>query len=164
LQVVNSNYSFAILTLADAGVLSVSGNFQGNISNTSLTVTGTNTLDLISNTGSITVTSGNNGVLISAYDDTATQNQYAIQVDPGTASGNRSTTYLFGDVIVQNTTSSNVNGSSFKLPNYTAVELAARTLSFLNRGELIYNSTAKKIQAYVEDGGGPGVDGWVDLH
>lgn len=163
-EVVNSAYNSTLLSLTDAGVLSTSGGFQGNVSNNSLTVTGTNTLSLTSGTGSITVRSGNSGILISAFDDTATQDQYAIQVDPGTAAGNRPTTYLFGDVVVQNISSANVNGSSFKLPTYTAAELAARTLNFLNRGELIYNSTAKKIQAYVEDGGGPGVDGWVDLH
>jgi hypothetical protein len=107
--------------------------------------------------------SGNNGLILSAYDDTGTQDQYAIQVDPGTASGNRPTTYLFGDVVVQNTSSANVNGSSFKLPTYTAAGLAARSLTFLNYGELVYNSDAKKIQAYVEDDG-TGFPGWVDLH
>lgn len=164
LQIVNSNYTATILSLTDGGVLSVFGGFEGDLSNTNLSVTGTNTLDLTTNSGSITVTAGAGGVLISGFDDTGTQNQYAIQIDPGTASGNRSTTYLFGDVVVQNITSSNVNGSSFKLPVYTAVELAARSLSFLNRGELIYNSTTKTVQAYVEDGTSPGVDGWVDLN
>ena len=163
LEVVNSNYSQTIMSLTDGGVLSSSGGFQGNISNASLTVNGTNTLGLISGTGSITMRSGNSGLIISGFDDTGTQDQYAIQVDPGTASGNRPTTYLFGDVVVQNTSSANVNGSSFKLPTYTAAGLAARTLTFLNYGELVYNSDAKKIQAYVEDDGS-GFPGWVDLH
>ncbi len=163
LEIINSAYSSTLLSLTDAGVLSTIGGFQGNVTNGSLTVTGTNTLTLASNSSSITMRSGNGGVLISGYDDTATQDQYAIQVDPGSASGNRSTTYLYGDVVVQNIATSNVNGSSFKLPNYTAAQLAARTLTFLNYGELIYNSDAKKIQAYVEDDGS-GFPGWVDLH
>jgi hypothetical protein len=95
---------------------------------------------------------------MSAFDDTGAQNQFAIQVIPGTAPGNRTSTYLYGDVSVVNQTGSNVNGASFKLPTYSNVELAARSLSLLNYGELIYNSDTDKVQAYVAPGS------WVDLH
>lgn len=142
----------------------LTGNVTGNISNTTLNVNGTNTLNLTSGTGSIVLRSGSNGFILSGFDNTNTQNQYAMQLTPATNASLRPTVNLFGDVVVNNVTSANINGSSFRLPQYTAVQLAARTLTLLNRGELIYNTTAKKIQAYVEDGGGVGVDGWVDLH
>ena len=142
----------------------VTGNVTGNISNTTLNVNGTNTLNLTSGTGAIALRAGANGFILSGFDNTSTQNQYAVQLTPATNAALRPTVNLFGDVVVNNVTSANVNGSSFRLPHYTAVQLAARTLTLLNRGEIIYNVTAKKMQAYVEDGASPGVDGWVDLH
>jgi hypothetical protein len=92
------------------------------------------------------------------FDDSGVQNKYAMQVVTGTATGNRTSTYLYGDVSVVNQTGSNINGSSFRLPNYTNAGLAARVLSSLNYGELVYNTDAGKIQAYVT----PGT--WVNLH
>ncbi len=121
-------------------------------------VTAPSTLTLASTLNDIKIRSGNSGVLISAYDNTGTQNQYALQVVPGTASGNRSSTLLYGDVIVANQTGSNVNGSSFRLPSYTTAGLAARSLTSLNYGELVYNTDTGKVQAYVDPGA------WIDLH
>jgi hypothetical protein len=121
-------------------------------------VTAASTLTLASTLNDIKIRSGNSGILISAFDNTGTQNQYAMQVIPGTASGNRSTTLMYGDVVVANQLGSNVNGSSFRLPTYTTAGLAARSLSALNYGELVYNSTDGKVQAYVD----PGT--WIDLH
>jgi hypothetical protein len=158
LEIVNSAYSQTIMSLTDAGLLTTTGGFQGNLSNSSLTVNGTNTLSLTSGTGAITVTSGNSGIRLTAFDNTGTQDQYAMQVTPGASSGQRPTTLLYGDVQVVNTTTSNINGSSFKLPIYTAAELTARTLTFLNYGEIIYNSDTNTVQAYIS----PGT--WVDLH
>lgn len=134
----------------------VTGNLTGNVSGSS--VTAPTTLTLQSTASDIKIISGNAGIRASAYDNTGTQEQYAMQVIPGTASGNRSSTLLFGDVQVVNTTTSNINGSSFKLPSYTNAELAARTLSFLNYGELIYNTDTGIVQAYVNPGA------WVNLH
>ena len=165
LEIVNSNYSSTIMSLTDAGLLTASGGFQGNVSNSALTLTGSNTLNLTTLNNSITMSSGANGILIKAYDNTQTVDHYAIQVTPATSSTTRTKTFLFGDVSVENTPSSNVIGSSFKLPTYDAAGIIARgALSFLNYGELIYNSTTYKVQAYVKDAGGPGVDGWIDLH
>lgn len=115
-------------------------------------------LTLASTLNDVKIRSGKFGILMSAFDDTGVQNQLAIQVIPGTAPGNRTSTYLYGDVSVVNQTGSNINGASFKLPVYTDAGLAARSLSLLNYGELIYNSDAGKVQAYVA----PGT--WVDLH
>jgi hypothetical protein len=81
-----------------------------------------------------------------------------MQVTPATASGNRSTTLLFGNVVVANQTGSNVNGASFQLPSYTTAERDARTMSFLNYGEIIHNTSLSKIQAYIAPGS------WVDLN
>ena len=165
LEIVNSGYTSTIMSLTDAGLLTASGGFQGNVSNSALTLTGSNTLNLTTLNNSITMSSGANGILIKAYDNTQTVDHYAIQVTPATSSTTRTKTFLFGDVSVENTPSSNVIGSSFKLPTYDAAGILARgALSFLNYGELIYNSTTYKVQAYVKDAGGPGVDGWIDLH
>jgi hypothetical protein len=156
--IIDTSAAIAVLTG------NVTGNVTGNISNSALAVSGTSSLTLSSGSSSILIRSGNSGLRLSAYDNTGTQEQYAVQVTPGASTGQPSSTILFGNVIVSNVTTSNINGASFRLPAYTAVELAARTLTFLNYGELIYNSTAKKTQAYVEDGAGVGVAGWVDLH
>jgi len=144
----------------------INANLAGNVTGTlfgpvsGASVTAPSGLTLASTLNDIKIRSGKFGIIMSAFDDTGVQNQFAMQVVPGTAPGNRTSTYLYGDVSVVNQTGANVNGASFKLPTYTAPP--ARTL--LNYGELVYNSTAKKVQAWVEDGAGPGVDGWVDLH
>lgn len=165
LEIRNSGDSSTIMSLTDAGLLTASGGFQGNVSNSALTLTGSNTLNLTTLNNSITMSSGAGGILIKAYDNTQTLDHYAIQVTPATSSTTRTKTLLFGDVSVENTSSSNVKGSSFKLPTYNAAGIIARgALSFLNYGELIYNSTTYKVQAYVKDGVSPGVDGWIDLH
>jgi hypothetical protein len=133
------------------------GNLTGNITNCN-TITAQNSLTVETITSNIRLISGNSGLRISAYDDTKVQEQYAVEVTPGTAPGNRSRTLLFGDVSVVNLTGANSNGSSFRLPSYTVAERDARTLSFLNYGELIFNSDLNKIQAYIS----PGT--WVNLH
>ena len=134
----------------------VTGTLSGNVNGAAVTAPGTLTLSSVLN--DLRIKSGRNGIIISAVEDTGVQEQYAIRVTPGTSSGNKSTTLLFGDVVVANQTGANVNGASFRLPSYSAAQLAARTLSFLNYGELIYNTTDGKVQAYVD----PGV--WTDLH
>lgn len=134
----------------------VTGSLVGNM--TGSTVTGPSSLTLQSSLSSLFIKSGNGGLRLSAVENTGTQEQYAIQVNPGTSPSNRSSTVLFGDVIVSNQTSSFTNGSSFRLPTYTVVQRDARVMSFLNYGEMIYNSDANKVQAYVAPGG------WVDLH
>lgn len=134
------------------------GDLVGDVSNSALTLSGANTLTLETTSNAIFIRSGNSGIRLSAFDNTGTQEQYNIQVTPGASSGQRPTTLLYGDVQIVNTTTSNIDGSSFKLPVYTAAEIAARTLSFLNYGELIYNSDTNKIQAYISPGS------WVDLH
>jgi hypothetical protein len=136
----------------------VSGNVTGNITNPALNVTGTSTLNLISGTNAITIRSGGSGLRISAFDNTSVQEQYVMQVTPGAAFGLRPTTNLFGDIVISNTSTSNISGSSFRLPTYTNAQLAARVFNFLNYGELIYNSDANRVQAYVAPGS------WVDLH
>lgn len=142
----------------------VTGNLTGNVTGssvsslTSLTVGAASNIVIESNSNDIKIKSGNSGVRISAFDNTGAQEQYAVQVTPGAATGQRSTTLLYGDVQVANISTSNINGSSFKLPEYTNAQLAARTLTALNYGELIFNSDTGKIQAYVPPGA------WVDLH
>lgn len=144
------------LSVSSAINADVIGNLTGNVNGDSLTATSDLTLESLAD--NVKIISGSNGLRFSAYDNTGTQEQYVLSVTPGTASGNRSTTLLFGDVVVANQTASNVNGSSFRLPSYTTSELAARTMSFLNYGEIVYNTDAGKMQAYVS----PGT--WVDLH
>jgi hypothetical protein len=142
----------------------INANLAGNVTGTlfgpvsGASVTAPSGLTLASTLNDIKIRSGKFGIIMSAFDDTGVQNQFAIQVVPGTAPGNRTSTYLYGDVSVVNQTGSNVNGASFKLPTYTNAGLAARSLSLLNYGELIYNESVGKVQAYVA----PGV--WVDLH
>ena len=60
---------------------------------------------------------------------------------------------------VSNTISSNAVEvqSRFKLPRYTSEQRAARTMTSNDYGELIYNLTTNKVQAYTSTG-------WVDLH
>jgi hypothetical protein len=113
---------------------------------------------LQSSLSSLFIKSGNGGLRVSAVENTGVQEQYVIQVNPGTSPSNRSSTVLFGDVVVSNQTSSFTNGSSFRLPTYTVAQRDIRVMSFLNYGELIYNSDINKVQAYVAPGG------WVDLH
>jgi hypothetical protein len=142
----------------------INANLAGNVTGTlfgpvsGASVTAPSGLTLASTLNDIKIRSGKFGIIMSAFDDTGVQNQFAIQVIPGTAPGNRTSTYLYGDVSVVNQTGSNVNGASFKLPTYTNAGLAARSLSLLNYGELIYNSDTDKVQAYVAPGS------WVDLH
>ena len=135
----------------------VTGDLEGNLTNCS-TITAQNDLTIETVANNIKLISGSNGIRLSAYDNTGTQEQYAIQVNPGTASGNRSTTLLFGNVVIANQTGGNINGASFKLPSYTNAERDALTMSFLNYGEIIHNTDFNKIQAYLAPGA------WVDLN
>lgn len=133
----------------------VTGQLFGNV--TGSNVTSATSLTLASTLSDIQVRSGNNGVRVSAFDNTGAQEQFAMQITPGTAPGNRSSTLLFGNVVVENITSTNINGSSFRLPQYTTAQRDARTMTSLNYGDLIYNTTSNKVQAYTSTG-------WVDLH
>jgi hypothetical protein len=154
-------------TIVNASTKTVTGTFSGilngNVVGNSISSTGA--LTVSSGTSSISIRSGNSGLRLSAFENTGTVEQFSLQITPGTNSTNRPTTLLFGDVVVSNTTSSpNIIGSSFRLPVYTTVQRDARVYTFLNYGELIYNTDNSKIQAYVKDGISPGVDGWVNLH
>jgi len=133
----------------------VLGNVTGNL--TGNTISSLSSLAVSSTTGAITFLSGNAGFTFSAWDDTTTQQQGIAQITPGTASGNRSTTFLFGDIVIENLTSATTNGSSLRLPKYTTADRDARSLSSANNGELLYNTDTNKVQAYAN-----GV--WVDLH
>jgi hypothetical protein len=141
--------------------LGITGPLTGNV--TASTVSGTSSLTLASGTNLIIIRSGNSGLRLSAFDNTGSQEQYAVQVTPGSNPSLRSSTLLYGDVQVANVSTSNINGSSFKLPTYTNTQLAARTLNQLNYGELIYNSDANQVRAFIDDGSGTaGI--WVTLH
>jgi hypothetical protein len=137
----------------------VLGNVTGNVNGDILTsdISSTGAIEIQSGAGPVRVISGNSGIRLSTFDNTGSQEQYLEQHIPGTAPGNRTTTLLFGDVVVSNTNSSNVSGSSFRLPVYTTTQRDARVYTFLNHGELIYNSDVHKVQVYAN-----GV--WVDLH
>jgi hypothetical protein len=132
----------------------VTGNLTGDV--TAQVVTSDTELLVSSDAGMVKIRSGFHGLLISAYDDTTTQDQYAISITPGGAAGLTSTTNLYGDVRVVNSTTSNITGGSFRLPWYTTAERNARFVSFINYGELIYNTTDNKVQAYTSSG-------WVDI-
>jgi len=147
--VLNTSAATAVFTGNVTGDLT--GDVVGSISNTQLV--------LESTTNSVLVKSGANGIRLSSFENTGSQEQYNIQVTPGASATQRPRTILYGDVEVANiSTGTNVIGSSFKLPTYTNVELAARTLSASNYGELIYNSDANQIQAYISPGA------WVSLN
>jgi hypothetical protein len=113
----------------------VTGQLYGNVTGDS--VIAPNSLRLEAQLGSVNIFAGNQQVLRS--EDTGSTNQ----------------TKLFGDVVIANETGTNVNGASFRLPNYTIAQRDARTPAF---GEMIYNVDTRKVQVYVE------LDGWVDLH
>jgi hypothetical protein len=171
---VTGNLTGTILTASQPNItslgtltsLTVSGNINGNTIGThtgsvigQLTgnVVGPSGLTLESTNNAINIISRSQGLRISAFSNTGNQEQYAMQVTPGTNPSARNTTILFGDVVVSNQTTSNTNGSSFRLPHYTIAERDARSMTFLNNGEIIYNSDIAKIQAYVNGS-------WVDLH
>jgi hypothetical protein len=89
----------------------VLGDLTGNLLNCS-TITAQNDLTVDSVNSNVKIISGNGGLLLSAYDNLRTQEQYAIQVTPATASGNRSTTLLFGNVVIANQTAANIKPSA----------------------------------------------------
>ena len=156
-NVVSSNTNTTVLNTS-AATATFLGNVTGNVTGD---VTGdvTNTqLVLESTTNSVLIKSGANGIRLSSLDDTTVQEQYNVQITPGASPTQRSRTLLYGDVEVVNISTSNINGASFKLPSYSNLELASRTLSALNYGELIYNSTANQVQAYISPGS------WVSLN
>lgn len=160
-----------ITSLGTLSSLSVSGTISGNLTGdvtgnvtgqlygnvTGNTVASPISLTLSSALSNIKLQSGADGIRISSFDDTGSQEQYNVEITPGTAPGNRSSTMLFGDVVVENITTTNINGASFRLPQYTTAQRDARTLTNLNYGDLIYNLDTNKVQAYTSTG-------WVDLH
>jgi hypothetical protein len=133
----------------------VTGQLFGNVTGNS--VTSPTSLTLASTLSNIRLQSGTDGLRVSSFDDTGAQEQYNIEITPGSAPGNRSSTLLFGDVVVENISTTNINGASFRLPQYTTAQRDARVLTNLNYGDLIYNTTTNKVQAYTSTG-------WVDLH
>jgi len=154
-SLVSSNTGLTVLSTSAATATfngnvtgDVTGDVSGNISNTQL--------ELSSTTNSVLITSGANGIRLSST--VAATEKTNIQINPGGSAIDRPSTILYGNVEVANISSAGVFGSSFKLPTYTNAELAARTLSASNYGELIYNSDANQIQAYIN----PGI--WVSLN
>jgi hypothetical protein len=127
----------------------LTGDVSGDISNTQLV--------LESTSNSVLVKSNANGIRLSTV--VSTQEQINIQINPGISASARPGTILYGNVEVANISSAGVFGSSFKLPTYTNAEITARgALSAANYGELIYNSDANQIQAYISPGS------WVSLN
>jgi hypothetical protein len=138
----------------------ITGPLTGNV--TASTVNGTSSLTLSSGTNAILIRSGNSGIRLSSI--VGGEEQTNIQITPGLSAGQRPRTTLYGNVEVANIPAAGIFGSSFKLPTYTDAELLARgTLTQLNYGELIYNSDANQVRAFIDDGSGTaGI--WVTLH
>lgn len=104
---------------------------------------------------SIFIKSGENGVLRLSVETTlGNQEQVALEIVPGSITDARSTANLYGNVVVNN---SGPLGASFRLPKYTTVERNTLNYTTDNYGEIIYNTTTNKVQAYTPTG-------WVDLH
>jgi len=122
-------------TIAGDVTGNVTGQLYGNVTGDS--VIAPNSLTLEAQLGAINVFAG------------------AQQVIRAVETGSTSQTKLFGDIVIANETGSNVNGASFRLPNYTIAQRDARTPAF---GEMIYNIDTRKVQVFVE------LDGWVNLH
>lgn len=121
---------------------------NGNIINISV---GTIPLN-VSNANSIFVKSGQGGVIRFSTESTAgNQEQVALEIAPGSVVDSRTTTSMYGNVVVDNSQSV---GASFRLPKYSS---PPTNLTSENYGELIYNTTLNKVQAYT-------LAGWVDLH
>ena len=176
---VTGNLTGTVLTASQSNITSVgtllnltvsgtiNGNLTGNVTGnttgvhfgdvTGNTITAPASLALTSTLGDIKLKSGIGGLRISAVDDTDVLEHYTVQVVSATAPTNRTKTLLFGDVVVENVNSTNVKGSSFRLPYYTTTERNDRTYTSDNYGELIYNTTLNKVQVYTNLG-------WVDLH
>jgi hypothetical protein len=146
----------------------ITGPLTGNVTGGALTVSGTSSLTLSSGTNSVLIRSGNSGIRLSSFTNDGEQEQYNIQINPATNDALRPKTLLYGDVEVVNlpdpVASPTSFGSSFKLPTYTNAQLTDRgTLNQLNYGELIYNSDANQVRAFIDDGSG--ITGtWVTLH
>lgn len=100
----------------------------------------------------LTIESGYGGIEINGKDDTQEITRTFIKIIAPSNSNSRSSTYLTGNVIIDN---SNSPGGSFTLPRYTTT--ARNALGSQFDGTLIYNTTTNKVQAYAN-----GV--WVDLH
>jgi hypothetical protein len=157
-NLVSSNTNLTVLdtsavTATFAGNVTgdLTGDVTGDISNTQLV--------LESTTNSVLIKSGDNGIRLSSrISGPGSEEQTNIEITPGGGIGQRPSTILYGNVEVANISSAGVFGSSFKIPTYTGLELAARSLSALNYGELIYNSDANQIQAYISPGS------WVSLN
>jgi hypothetical protein len=141
----------------------ITGPLDGNVNKAgALTVSGTSSVTLSSGTNAILIRSGNSGIRLSSI--VGSEEQTNIQITPGLSAGQRPSTILYGNVEVANIPAAGIFGSSFKLPTYTDAELIARgTLDQLNYGELIYNSDANQVRAFIDDGSGTaGI--WVTLH
>lgn len=87
-----------------------------------------------------------------------------VKIDNNSISTTTGPLTLHGDIIVSNEPTPTTTGASFRLPSYTDAQRDSRVMTPAQYGELIYNSSTYKVQAYVQDGAGPGVDGWVNLH
>jgi hypothetical protein len=143
------NTSAVTATFAGNVTGDLTGDVTGDISNTQLV--------LESTSNSVLVKSNANGIRLSTI--VSAQEQINIQINPGISASARPSTVLYGNVEVANISSAGVFGSSFKLPTYTNAEITARgVLPAANYGELIYNSDANQIQAYISPGS------WVSLN
>lgn len=104
-----------------------------------------------SDVNSIFIKAGQGGAIrLSTSSETDNQEQVAMEISPGSLSTNRTNTKLYGNVVVDNVGL----GSSFRLPKYSVPPAG---LTAENYGELIYNTTSNRVQAYTSTG-------WINLH
>lgn len=112
----------------------------------------------VSNINTIFLKAGAGGVIrVSTETVLGNQEQFSMEIAPAPVAGSRPTTKLYGNIVVDNVSNSNVFGSSFRLPKYTSAARDSLTYTSENYGEMIYNTSTNKVQAYTSTG-------WVDLH
>jgi len=122
----------------------VNGALFGNMIGGS--VSSPTSLTVASGTGTLLVRGGTSNVKITTLSQTGARELTSISVESAPTTTTQPVTRLYGHVVVDNENFESSNGSTFMLPRYTDVQLAARTITSLNNGEMIYNSTLNKVQ------------------
>lgn len=137
----------------------VTGNLTGQVFGnvTGSKVTSATSLALTSTLADIRLVSGKSGVRVASFEDTGVEEQVNLQIIPGTTPANRSSTVMYGNVVIDNSKVAESNGASFRLPQYTTADRDSRSLTIADYGELIYNLDTDTVQAYTKAG-------WVNLH
>jgi hypothetical protein len=111
------------------------------------------TILLESGVGQIVIKSGNGYLSAESYSEETETFQNWLDIQPSNSEFTSGTFIgLIGDVRIG---SFSDNTSSFRLPRYSATQRDLKTVK--NNGELIYNITTNKVQAYANGA-------WVDLH